>query len=286
MLWTVPTLAASTIESTHQLLVLPTPHIIPSKHSLANKSPAASQSITVSPAKENKSIRLSHRKLVKNTAAHNSKHNITSHTKKYQRTLPKPTTITYAKPRYKVAINASLPDKTTTAANTQATAKDIDTKNSINTIDNTNKKAHPIPVSIPSHSIIRVNDCLLVATIYSGNWNVECIRTGSTDKESWDKSTWRVAPMTKTVVPKDVWPVCSWLNGFGYNQLISTPDLDLDRRLGEISRRRNIFMYHHGYEVSGGMTIISRLGRYCPAYGKNVHIAAKKTKDWMDYISL
>ncbi len=159
------------------------------------------------------------------------------------------------------------------------------TTTAINTTEALTSQKQAAQPPTMKHSIIRIHDCLLLATIHLGNWNVECMRTGSTDKSSWDKSTWKVATMTKNVVPKNIWPVCSWLNGFGYEQLITTPNLGLDRRLGDISRRKNIFIYYHGYEVSGGMTIISRLGRYCPDFGKNVHQVKKESPDWLEYIN-
>lgn len=137
----------------------------------------------------------------------------------------------------------------------------------------------------PLQGIVRINDCLLIATIYSGNWNVECMRSGSSDPESWEP-TWHPTPMTQKIVPKDVWPVCTWLNGFGYEEIINTPSLDLDPKLGPISRVDNVYLYHHGYEVSGGTTLITQLGSYCPVYGKNVHPAKQAEKSWVDYIPL
>lgn len=141
------------------------------------------------------------------------------------------------------------------------------------------------PVASKPQGIVRVNDCLLISTIYTGNWNIECMLTGSTDPGSW-ASSWRPTPLSKKVVPKDLWAVCTWLNGFGYDQLITTPSLDLDPRLGGISRSENVYLYRHGYEVSGGASIITRLGQYCPEYGKNVHPAKKKAVNWVDYIPL
>ncbi len=137
----------------------------------------------------------------------------------------------------------------------------------------------------PVLGIVRINDCLLISTIYTGNWNIECMLAGSTDPDSWE-SSWHPTPMSKKVVPKDLWPVCTWLNGFGYEQLISTPDLDLDPRLGDISRTENVYLFRHGYDVSGGASVITRLGRYCPQYGKNVHPAKKEQSTWIDYIPL
>lgn len=133
--------------------------------------------------------------------------------------------------------------------------------------------------------VVRINDCLLISTIYTGNWNIECMRSGSTDPDSWEQS-WHPTPISKKIIPKDLWPVCTWLNAFGYEQLISTPDIDIDPRLGEISRTDNVYLYRHGYDVSGGASLITRLGQYCPEYGRNVHPPQKKEKDWIDYIPL
>ena len=140
--------------------------------------------------------------------------------------------------------------------------------------------------TIPRASIVRVHDCLLTATIYTGNWNVECMRSGSTNAGAWDNSGWHITPLASKVVPHGLWAVCTWLNGFGYDELTTTPDLSIDRRLGDITRRKNVFFYHHGYEVSGGMTIITRLGRHCPMYGKSVRKAPAKPKDWSAYLDL
>ncbi len=140
--------------------------------------------------------------------------------------------------------------------------------------------------TIPKASIIRVHDCLLTATIYTGNWNVECMRSGSTNEESWQNSGWQITPLARKVVPQEMWPVCTWLNGFGYDQLITTPDLNIDRRLGDVTRRKNIFVYRHGYEVSGGVTIITRLGRHCPKYGESVKKAPQQPQDWSRYLDL
>ncbi len=139
---------------------------------------------------------------------------------------------------------------------------------------------------VPTRSILRIHDCLLTATLYTGNWHVECMRSGSTNEKSWQKSTWQPTPLARKAVPKSLWSVCSWLNGFGYDELTSTPDLGLDPRLGNISRGKNVFLYYHGYEVSGGSTLITRLGKHCPLHGKSVKRAPKKSKDWLNYLEL
>jgi hypothetical protein len=276
---TLPNLAFSATTSAHKLLILPTPHLI---------VPQQSHTHTFQHnAETNHQIKESTK-----TRTYNSKHDKPYVSMKNNNKTIQPKKINDKKHMNK-PVNKNF--NTTKGRNHKIVL-------AANITNNHHKSEHQsvpangqtptsltnnlVPAPNMAQSIIRINDCLLVATIHIGNWNVECIRSGSTDKESWDKSSWQVTPMTKAAVPKDVWPVCTWLNGFGYEQLITTPDLGIDRRLGNISRRKNVYMYEHGYEVSGGMTLIGRLGKYCPAYGKNVHAAPKKTKSWTDYIPL
>lgn len=142
---------------------------------------------------------------------------------------------------------------------------------------NNTSPPNDLPPTPNYEQLTPVYDCVLIAVMHTNHHDIVCMRPGGKSRTSWEHTKWEPSQQSKKTLPESVWPACSWLNNFGFDEIIKTASLGHDRSMGKITRAQTTFEYHFGHHISGGKATIIIEGKYCPGY--NSEPVAPKPKD-------